>query len=277
MLKWKQLVKLNKIERFISINNSIQLQYKILESLRMRRYDINNAFKHSLHISPISSISSSLPSPLINNNSNDNSNENLLFNNKNIINQINENDIEKWKEESSLFINNAFNKLTSDGIKWNGNLSNNLNEILTQICKHTIISLLLIDTLSYYHDHSYFNQDFNELKLNQFCYEIISEIDAFTKEKFGACPFIEVQGELILYKTIPSLIHFSIFELLKNSILATIEKYGVLNLDDAKPIQITLESNKITITDYGKGMNKFELERFELLSFYNIISSIFFL
>ena len=123
LLKWKQLFNLNKIERYLLVKDYFKLQYESLKYLRMRRYDINNAFKYSLEISPLlinnldtipslSSLSSVTNTTNINTITNNINNESIT----NKINEINEKNINKWKKESNNNINNAYNMLISDGI-----------------------------------------------------------------------------------------------------------------------------------------------------------------
>jgi hypothetical protein len=226
MLRWRHLRCLKKIERYPLVLQQIEKQYKDLQSVRIKRYDILEAFHGCLQNSPSSAAS-----------------------------------LDDWVKKSTSQISASHDLFVADGVKWGGKLSNNLNYSVTEICKHSILTLLLLETLT---DDDY-PGDMNRstsCSMNDFCHSLTVDIDAFTKEKFGVCPQIVIDGELLLEEIRPSLIHFSVVELLKNSIYAVIKRFGVLDLDDAGVIEIRLDplARRLTLTDPGVGMNEIELK-----------------
>jgi len=76
-------------------------------------------------------------------------------------------------------------------------------------------------------------------KVVGFC---IDDTIAFAEEKFGYSPIIEhitVCDETLLeVELVPPFLYFSVMELLKNSVVATVARYGILDVEDAPPIQV---------------------------------------
>jgi hypothetical protein len=224
MLRWRTLRPLGRGERYPLVFQHLQQQYEYLQTARLRRYDILEAYRSCVQNPPPNSAH-----------------------------------LDDWVKTSTDGISRSHELLVADGIKWGGNLSNNLNSSVTNICKQTIFGLLLLETLTDDDDEK--GNEANSCSMNEFCHNLTVDIDAFTKEKFGACPRIVIEGDLILEGGRPSLIHFSLVELLKNSIYAVIKRFGVLDLDEADPIMISLDplARRLTFTDPGVGMSEVEL------------------
>lgn len=224
-LFWRDLERCRgRSERYLLVHTHLKHQSHYLQSLKLRRHDILQAYQSCLKNSP----NTILPSPI---------------------------PLDHWVKESHLQISSAYELFVADGVKWERKLKNNLNQSVTEICKESIFTILLFETLQENDNES------NSLFMREFCQHLVEDIDALTKEKFGACPQVIVQGELNLLHIRPSLIHFSLVEFLKNSIFSVIKRYGVLDLDDAEPIIIHLDptSYGISITDAGIGMTETEL------------------
>jgi hypothetical protein len=227
-LKWRELIHRTKQERYYLIQDQLRIQLGDLKGLRLRYHEIIEVFDSSLQTK-------------------------ITHNSLNNLE-------EEWTKITKFRLNHAYNKLIADGMKWTGNLSNNLNNPLHEICRHSIYALLLLDSL----------EAQNEIvQMNQLTLHSVEDIEALTKEKFGACPNIEIEGDFRLNYALPSYLHFSLTELLKNSIFAVIKKYGVLDLDDAAPISISLApfsgdatQAQLRITDCGMGMTPTELQRY---------------
>jgi hypothetical protein len=222
-LVWRDLQRCGRLDRYILVRKHIQTQYEHLQSLRLRRYDVLEAYQSCLQKSPHS---------------------------------LSTTDLDHWIKQSHLKISSAYELLVADGVKWERKLTNNLNTSVTEICKQSIFSILLFETLQ--ED----DKEINSLYMREFCQHLAEDIDALTKEKFGACPSVVVEGELHLFDIRPSLVHFSLVEFLKNSIYSVIKRYDVLDLDDSEPIVIHLDATNhgIRITDPGIGMRETELK-----------------
>ena len=72
------------------------------------------------------------------------------------------------------------------------------------------------------------------------CVEIAT---AFAEEKFGYSPVIEAMtcsGETPADQVdlVPPYLFFTVMELLKNSVVATVDRFGILDIEDAPPIQV---------------------------------------
>lgn len=220
-LFWKDLQRLHRYQRYPIVVNHIKQQYQYLKCHRVKRYDIISAYEKCIQSSSNS-----------------------------------ETNVDEWIKISYQHINYAHELFVADGIKWNRQLTNNLNLAVTDICRETIFTQLLLDTLSDNQIES------NDIKMNQFCRHVVEDIDALTKEKFGACPQVYVEGDFTLHNHRLPLIQFCLVEFLKNSILAVIKKYGVLELDDASPIIVRLESdpNQLILVDTGIGIDANDLQ-----------------
>ena len=165
-----------------------------------------------------------------------------------------------WAESSRKALSGAFERLAVDGVAWGGQLQNSLNEQLNQLCRHSVHSLmcfdLLLSSIEYYSNSG----DLRESECatgKLLAYDIdlkaileestVPDMESLTKEKFGACPAISVvQRDMLadddretekpatLPYGSPSLLSFVMVELMKNSLEAVLNKYGVLDLDDAE-------------------------------------------
>jgi hypothetical protein len=222
-LVWRDLQRYGKYERYLLVKKHIEKQFHYLQSLRLRRYDILQAYESCLQKS---------------------------------INSESRKELDHWVKESHLQISLAHELFVVDGVKWERKLTNNLNSSVTEICKQSIFTMLLFETLQDIENEP------NSLSMREFCQQLAEDIDALTKEKFGDCPRVVVEGELNLRDVRPSLVYFSLVEFLKNSIFAVIKRYGVLDLDDALPIVIHLDapSRGIRIIDSGIGMKEIEMK-----------------
>lgn len=85
--------------------------------------------------------------------------------------------------------------------------------------------------------------EIRKVDLSRVLQATISDLKAFTIEKFGVCPEVKMnllggEHKTLVFLGDESHIHFIIMELLKNSSRALIKKHGELDLDEAPPIQL---------------------------------------
>lgn len=219
----KRLLRLPDIEALsvIELANAILLQSRYqfadLLELRFRRPEINNAFAR------------------------------IGERNKFDVGSVQE--CLSWARMSRDHLSGAYERLASDGLKWGGQLGNNLNAPLSQVCTHSVHGLMCFDLLLSLMDGSSTSSsqgessnDLSELRFDvksmlECC--VIPDVESLTKEKFGACPQISVQvadrsAPFVLDRAVPPLLSFVMVELLKNSLEAVLTRYGVLDLDDAE-------------------------------------------
>ena len=97
----------------------------------------------------------------------------------------------------------------------------------------------------------------------------VEDLALLSREKFGVVPPIEVEalGVGRVWAT-EGLLHFVVFELLKNAVGATINRYGALDVDDAPPIRIAATQSageggrvELAISDAGEGIAPDGFER----------------
>lgn len=93
--------------------------------------------------------------------------------------------------------------------------------------------------------------------------DVVQSVKSASVEKYGCAPQVilknlHITDPPIPFIGVPSLVAHSTSELLKNGVKAHVEKYGVLGLDDAPPIVVTLEVSAllltITVADQGIGV-----------------------
>lgn len=164
----------------------------------------------------------------------------------------------RWAESSRKTLSGAFERLAVDGVTWGGQLQNNLNEPLNQVCRHSVHGLMCFDLLfsslekldSRAGDSDRNSSLVQEIDLKDMLEgTIVPDMESLTKEKFGACPLIAVvscdqrmsdsgcgtasENVKLPYGS-PSLLSFVMVELMKNSLESVLNTYGVLDLDDAE-------------------------------------------
>jgi len=89
----------------------------------------------------------------------------------------------------------------------------------------------------------------------------ISHCTAVAKQKYGVCPPIKLEEleEGIDCLCAAGHVQYIVIELLKNSIRAIVDKFGVLDVDDAPPIVVTVSGNAaevgLSIRDEGGGIS----------------------
>ena len=97
----------------------------------------------------------------------------------------------------------------------------------------------------------------------------LADLALLSREKFSVVPPIEL-GAVGVGRVWASegLLHFVVFELLKNAVGATINRYGALDVDDAPPIRIAATQPmgeggrvELTISDAGEGIAADGFER----------------
>lgn len=164
--------------------------------------------------------------------------------------KVDDHEVEVWVQTSKALLTSSFDKIVADGANWNGHGVGNrsLIEPLNDICHQSLHAMLCLDLLS--EDATDKGLVETDVELRLFMERIVDDVSSFSKEKFGVCPEVLVGGELQL-SIIPPFVEFVTVELLKNAIKAVIDRYGALDIDDAPPIQICLQSNKQDV--YGKG------------------------
>jgi hypothetical protein len=149
--------------------------------------------------------------------------------------------IDTWVTTSKTNMSKTFDKIVADGSMWNGQGvgDNALIQPLNEICRQNLYAMVCLDMLSA--DAPRNGMFASEVFAHDFITRIVDDVSSFSKEKFGVCPHIDVQGELKTY-IIPPFIEFVVVEILKNSIKAVIYRYGALDIDDAHPIEIRLSA-----------------------------------
>jgi pyruvate dehydrogenase kinase 2/3/4 len=97
--------------------------------------------------------------------------------------------------------------------------------------------------------------------LSEILAEAISHTTSISKQKYGVCPEIEltgVGGANAQATVIGSYVSYIAIELLKNSVRATVERYGELNVDDAPPITVLVSATAsevgFVVSDVGGGI-----------------------
>lgn len=170
-------------------------------------------------------------------------------------------DVDNFAQMTRHLMNKALDNLINDAKKWNGrSLGNNLNGEVNKLCSHLLQSLMYTQLISEAQDHI----GIVDIDVPLMARHLAEDVGALSNEKFGCVPLIQVEGILTVH-AVPSLMRYSIFEILKNSIKATIDRYGVLNIDGAPGIVIKCNTNHATsgsevygsveIVDYGTGMS----------------------
>lgn len=155
-------------------------------------------------------------------------------------------DLEKWRVSSYDLLSASFDSLVADGKKFGGQLSNNLQPVLNEICSrivHTLMILQLLET----------EKPFEEINLATDVRRVHNNVSALAREKFGVCPELRIIGSHNILGN-PSLIEYTLVEILKNSIKAVVDRYGALQVDDAEPIIVNISNGALRITDAGIGM-----------------------
>ena len=71
----------------------------------------------------------------------------------------------------------------------------------------------------------------------------MEDIAAFSREKHGVSPEIEVrvdeQAEGGSSRVVQGHVHFIVAELLKNAVVSMVKRYGILDVEDAPPVEVT--------------------------------------
>jgi len=103
--------------------------------------------------------------------------------------------------------------------------------------------------------------------------EAVLSIKAASLEKYGCSPSVSLKGlpnSPVPCLSIPALLHTSLLELLKNALKATVEKCGVLGLEDAAPIVIDVkvegEQVRLSVADEGVGLSSARADGFSWFS-----------
>lgn len=170
-------------------------------------------------------------------------------------------EIQKWTEETQSDLSQKFDQFVSD---FNPNkalkLPFNLNKSINLLCEqsfHTQVCLnfLLLDN----DNHTEIFQGKN-FKI-QDCFQRATEsVSSLATEKFGNIPHIKFEGETKNFGSeiffCPSLLQFTVIEILKNSIKAMIDRYGVSEIDKEESINIVFGDGFFVIEDTGKGMSE---------------------
>ena len=90
----------------------------------------------------------------------------------------------------------------------------------------------------------------------------LDDVKAFSVEKFGVAPPVEVgkseSREKASFLGVPEYGSFALTELLKNAFRAHIERYGAAGVDDAPPIRIVIAADRkcaaVRVCDVGGGL-----------------------
>jgi hypothetical protein len=151
-----------------------------------------------------------------------------------------------WVLATHKDLKKAYDNLVADATKWGGQLGNNLNKPLTDLCQHCMHSLLCLDLIiAMDSENCPFSKSF---KISKMISEmVLPDIEALTKEKFGICPEVTIReyfpkqeciqpGGVILPYAAPQYLEFVFVELLKNSFESVIQKYGALNIEEEEAI-----------------------------------------
>ena len=154
--------------------------------------------------------------------------------------------IEKWRALSYDLLSASFDSLVADGKKFGGQLSNNLEPVLNEICSHIVHTLMLLQMLDS-------ENPFEDINLASDVRRVHNNVSALAREKFGVCPELRIVGCHNIIGS-PSLIEYTLVELLKNAIKAVIDRYGALQVEDAEPIVVDITDGVMRITDAGVGM-----------------------
>lgn len=96
--------------------------------------------------------------------------------------------------------------------------------------------------------------------LSALCASTAEEALLFCREKHGDAPELRVAlPKTLLACTVPSYVHFSLMEVLKNALGSHVRRYGVLALCDAPPVELALAPSAggaavLRVRDRGGGM-----------------------
>jgi signal transduction histidine kinase len=97
--------------------------------------------------------------------------------------------------------------------------------------------------------------------LSEILAEAISHTTSISKQKYGVCPEIEltgVGGVNAQATVIGSYVSYIAIELLKNSVRATVERYGELNVDECPSIKVLVSATTsevgFVVSDVGGGI-----------------------
>lgn len=144
-------------------------------------------------------------------------------------------DYNSWTMQSKRDMSQTFDKILADARGWHGKgvTEKSLIQPFNDMCYHNLNAMMCLDLLS--HDSN--GEMVSDVAASQFIHRIIEDVSSFSKEKFGVCPEINIQGETNL-RIVPPFIEFIIVEVLKNAIKAVVDRYGALDIDDADPIEI---------------------------------------
>jgi hypothetical protein len=188
-------------EYYNSVVSQFQNQYSYINQLAFKRNDIMKYFNELQNIS---------------------------------VNDVTQSD--KYVISSRHVLTQSFDLLISDSKKWGKPLPQYVQRDINELVKHIIHTLLHLDIVkdSYNGDSNscVYNIEPN-FNIRSFLTDvIIPDISAFTKEKFGVCPLVHIEGNADLKFAMPALIEYVFIELFKNSMESIINKYGALNIED---------------------------------------------
>lgn len=236
LLKLSDILKLNKTEFCIRLQQQLDWQSSFLQTLRLKRPALIQAFEQA------AKEGASLPADPVAQ--------------------------DKWIKKSEKSIAHEYDRLVADGRKWGGSsIASSLKKSLNSLCAHSIHSQLCLSLASHFQEGESNNLSFeenNETKVNlKDCVEeVFMNIGSLSKEKFGVCPSLQLElnfnkeglnstSTLInneLYSDVtedsfrkdkfhliclPSVLDFVLVELIKNSVEAVIKKFGALDIEDA--------------------------------------------
>eukprot|EP01061_Rhynchopus_euleeides_P023583 TRINITY_DN38334_c0_g1_i1.p1 TRINITY_DN38334_c0_g1~~TRINITY_DN38334_c0_g1_i1.p1 ORF type:complete len:537 (+),score=185.40 TRINITY_DN38334_c0_g1_i1:135-1613(+) len=108
----------------------------------------------------------------------------------------------------------------------------------------------------------------------QVCKGAIEEAEAICEDQYGSHPEIILKrhaGDRVLIPHIPAHLHYILFELLKNSLRATVEAHGMdghrYNCSETPPVEVTvcddasLEDVSVRVSDQGGGIPRLNMEK----------------
>jgi hypothetical protein len=165
-------------------------------------------------------------------------------------------------EKLNINLNSELNSLVQN-FSSSENVPLSVRTHVSDVCRHVIFTQIYLQMLS---NRPHLIRSSDCVAVAHLVRNVIDDMGALSREKFGVCPAIHVnktkQVTNFLAKdtvVVESLFRFVMTEILKNAIGATVNRFGILNVEDSPAILIDLPDSSLTelcITNFGDKIPK---------------------